>query len=68
MLDAIIGLLELLCSSIWNFVGLFLGLAAAAVVWHLTASSSAQVELSALAYVGVFLVCVAIGARHDIHR
>lgn len=68
MFDFFIGLLELFTSSIWGPLGLLLGFIAAFSVWHLAASSPAQTELAALAYVVVFVISLVFGWRNDPRR
>ena len=68
MFDFILGIFEFLFQSWWHLAGVVLGLCAAYGTWHLAASTSAQVELAALAYAFVFIVCIVLGAKSDIPR
>lgn len=59
---------DFLFQSLWHLAGVVLGLVAAFATWHLAANTSAQVELAALAYAFVFIVCLVLGGKNDVRR
>ncbi len=64
LFDPIIALVELCFSTLWGLVGVVLGLAAAAAVWHL-ASHENRAALAAVSYVFVFVACLIVGHKRE---
>ncbi len=58
MVDELIGLLVTLGTSVWGWLGVALGFAAAYLVWEGLHAHQVRGAASAVVFVTVFLVCV----------
>lgn len=57
MLDDLLSLILVLGTSVWGWLGLMLGLAAAYVAWEVLATLQSRSIASTVVFVGVFMVC-----------